>query len=296
MKTALTYHDRFMDKSSNDSQKINIYVNQADGYYFDFITARAKRSLDTIYRPKDKKAALVEDLTTFLLPCTKDRYAELCIPLKRVYLFEGIPGAGKTSFIFALASLIDYDVATVSCGPKFKDTDMFHLFRSMNEVGKSKNRNKLLVLEDLDCLFQERKANDDNRNNVSFSGLLNVIDGFATPDNLICIITTNHIERLDSALVRPGRVDYIMSFTYVVREQIIDIFNAYTKPADKALSEVFYGAVKDLHIRVTFSLLQQYLLKYVNSPAEAIDNIADMKKMYDASSIDKFAEDSGLFS
>lgn len=63
-----------------------------------------------------------------------------------------------------------------------------------------------------------------------------------------------------------------------------------------SLAEAFYAAVKDLRIRITFSLLQQYLLKYLDKPAEAIENVESMKKMYDVSTIDKLAEDTGLFS
>ena len=64
------------------------------------------------------------------------------------------------------------------------------------------------------------------------------------------------------------------------------------------LSMEFYNAVKTLRLRLTFSLLQQYLLKYLDNPRGAIDNIAEMKKMYEVSTTDKFefGEDSGLFS
>lgn len=294
LKTAITYREMFLEDKSDDKGQINIYANPTEGSYFEFIGSRLKRPLKTIYLPSDVKKNVVNDITHFFLPATQARYTELGILKKRIYLFEGVPGAGKTSFIFALASHFDYDVAIISFGPKFTDTDMTRLLRGMNTCDDSTKRKKFLVLEDMDCIFKERKSNDEARNNVSFSGLLNMLDGFATPDGLICFITTNYKQHLDSALLRPGRVDYIATFGYVLKEQIIDMFTVYMNSS--SLAEAFYAAVKDLRIRITFSLLQQYLLKYLDKPAEAIENVESMKKMYDVSTIDKLAEDTGLFS
>lgn len=294
LKTAIAYRDLFFDDKSDDQDQINIYSNPTEGSYFEFIGSRLKRPLKTIYLPSSVKKDVVDDITKFLLPETQTRYNELGLLKKRVYLFEGVPGAGKTSFIFALASYFNYDIAIVSFGPKFTDTDMTRLLRGMNTCDDSTKRKKILVLEDMDCIFKERKSNDEARNMVSFSGLLNILDGFATPDGLICFITTNYKQHLDSALLRPGRVDYIATFGYVLKEQIIDMFTVYMNAS--SLAEAFYTAVKDLRIRITFSLLQQYLLKYLDNPTEAIENVESMKKMHDVSTIDKLAEDTGLFS
>ena len=300
LKTSTLYYDKFLDESSEDSKEINIYVNQDDGQYFDFITSRKKRSLDTIYLPAADKQAILDDLTKFLLPSTLDRYNKLGLNYKRVYLFEGVPGAGKTSFIISLASHFDCDVAIISFGPKFKDTDMIHLLRNMNSGNDSKkqNRKRFLILEDIDCIFKERKSNDEARNMVSFSGLLNCLDGMTTPHNLVCFITTNYKNHLDSALIRPGRVDYIMSFDYVVKEQLIGIFKVYMSLPndDNNLADKFYDAIKSLKIKVTFSLVQQYLLKYLDNPVLAIENINEMKLIYNSSVVDTAAEDTGLYS
>ena len=280
IETTTLYYVKFFHEGVNDKKEINLFVNQDGGHYFDFIDSRKKRSLDTIYLPHADKKAIIDDLTTFLLPSTMERYAKLGINYKRIYLFEGVPGAGKTSFIFALASHFDYDVATISFGPKFTDTDMIHILRNINSSHKSGKRNKFLILEDMDCIFKERKSNDEARNMISFSGLLNVLDGIATPHNLVVFITTNFKNNLDAALIRPGRVDYIMSFGYVIKEQVIDIFVRYMNLVENDLAVKFYNAMKDLKINVTFSLVQQYLLKYIDNPITAIDNIDEMKFIY----------------
>jgi mitochondrial chaperone BCS1 len=45
------------------------------------------------------------------------------------------------------------------------------------------------------------------QSSVTFSGFLNALDGVASGEERIVFLTTNHVERLDPALVRPGRVD-----------------------------------------------------------------------------------------
>jgi len=161
----------------------------------------------------------------------------------------------------------------------------------------------------MDCIFVARKSNDENRNQVTFSGILNALDGVTTGGNQIVIMTTNHIENLDPALIRPGRVDHILRFDYATKEQIKDIFTVYTKndPAiqsqsagtqgtdEEIINEVnrkiiaqgtssqeFYEAVKGLNIKITTSLLQQYLLKYANQAALIVENVDELKTMYDA--------------
>jgi chaperone BCS1 len=67
------------------------------------------------------------------------------------------------------------------------------------------------------------------RISVSFSGLLNAIDGVASHEGRILIMTTNHRERLDSALIRPGRVDVQMEFGYARKETLAEIFRELYK-------------------------------------------------------------------
>ena len=179
---------------------------------------------------------------------------------------------------------------------------MFERNKHDNEEDGEKERDTLLVIEDMDCIFVARKSNDENRNQVTFSGILNALDGVTTGGNQIVIMTTNHIENLDPALIRPGRVDHILRFDYATKEQIKEIFTVYTKndPAiqsqsagtqgtgDKCViaqgtsSQEFYEAVKGLNIKITTSLLQQYLLKYANQAASIVENVDELKTMYDA--------------
>ena len=62
---------------------------------------------------------------------------------------------------------------------------------------------KFVVFEDIDCVFDGREG----KSKVTFSGLLNALDGLSSGRNQVTFMTTNHIENLDEALIRPGRVD-----------------------------------------------------------------------------------------
>ena len=107
--------------------------------------------------------------------------------------------------IFALASTFDLDIHIINLGPKVDDS----VFMTAIAALPSKT---ILLLEDIDSLFVERKANDSNKSLVSFSGILNVLDGMARKNGLIIFLTTNFKENLDKALIRPSRVDFQMTF------------------------------------------------------------------------------------
>ena len=72
--------------------------------------------------------------------------------------------------------------------------------------------NSIILLEDIDAAFRSREANvhleeaSKGVNNLTFSGLLNAIDGVTSTEGRIVFMTTNYIERLDPALIRPGTV------------------------------------------------------------------------------------------
>ena len=290
--TSIKYFNKFYDECRLGKDEIKLWLSSDEGGYFTSLGYRKKRNLDTIYLPSKTKQKMIDDLTYFLDEKTKLKYEKLGILHKRTYLLEGIPGAGKSSFIMALASHFGYNLAIISFTPKMHDNDLIRLLRSLEE----KEENKVFIIfEDMDCIFKERKINDENRNMVTFSGILNALDGITTRDNMICFITTNYKQNLDSALIRPGRVDSIIRFDYVVKEQVIDIFTAFTDRADKA--QMFYDELCRFNINICTSLLQQYLLKYLDETNidKVIDNLDELKKMYDAAHISKEAGETGLY-
>jgi SpoVK/Ycf46/Vps4 family AAA+-type ATPase len=183
--------------------------------YWSTLSKLPKRNMDTIYLEKNEKEKIINDIETFKE--SKEIYNELGIPWKRNYLLEGPPGTGKSSLIFALASKFNMNIHIINLGPKVDDSTFMSAVSSLP-------RNTILLLEDIDALFVERKANDSNKSMVSFSGILNVLDGMGRKNGLVTFMTTNYINRLDSAMIRPSRVDVIMKFKEATKDQIESMF------------------------------------------------------------------------
>ena len=117
---------------------------------------------------------------------------------------------------------------------------------------------------------------------VTFSGILNNLDGITTRDGFICFITTNYKDCLDKALLRPGRVDKQLKFTHIVKEQMKDMFvkfmgDSFTEDKFK----VFHSKFRDLKVKVSVSLVQEYLFKYLDDPDKAIENVEEIKELYE---------------
>ena len=288
IKDSIKYYKKFYYDENTKTDKIKISMSNGDGY-FERMGTIEKRDIDTIYLPKKQKQSIIDDLTNFLKPETKARYKKLGVNYKRVYLFEGIPGSGKSSFIMALASKFNYDLAIVSFHPKMTDVDLTRILRSINSDNDNKDNDKksFIIFEDIDCIFKSRKINDESKNNITLSGLLNIMDGIVAGQNII-FLSSNEISHLDSALIRPGRVDRIEKFDYSVKEQILEIFSVFTENEEKAIN--FYTELCKYNIKVSTSLLQQYLLKYQFNPDGAIENLDEIKKMYDSCNVNKEAE------
>lgn len=166
-----------------------------------FGASRRKRPLDSVVLAQGIKERLVNDLQDFLNSARW--YIDRGIPYRRGYLLYGPPGSGKSSVIQALAGHLDYNICILNLSEKsLTDDRLNHL---MNNIPAR----SLLLLEDVDAAFNDRKQveNEGYQSGVTFSGLLNALDGVASADERIIFMTTNHPERLDPALIRPGRID-----------------------------------------------------------------------------------------
>jgi hypothetical protein len=305
IKNCITYYNTHCHGDKEDKDKISIYLTSTEGGYLQYLGKRQKRNMDSLYLPKKQKANIIADMEKFLDPATRARYMKLGINHKRVYLLEGIPGSGKTSLITALASKFNFNIAIISFVPKMTDVDLLRLLRSLNDTYEehsgsgsdceSDKKQTMMVFEDIDCIFKERKSNDENKNSITFSGLLNALDGITSNENLICFITTNYKSHLDSALLRPGRIDYIMQFDYSTKEQIQDIFRDFTSCNDVGKIQEFYKACATMQIKISTALLQQYLMQYMDQPDEAISNVEKMKKMFENAKVNKEADETNLY-
>lgn len=183
------------------------------------------RSLDSVILPGFEKEKLVADIEHFR--AAEDRYNITGIPYHRGYLLYGLPGTGKTSLVAGLSSHFHSSIYLLSLS---RITD-HQLMSAVTSVPKS----ACLILEDVDCLVPENREETESQDGVTptkkeskpgvtLSGLLNALDGLQTPPGLLFFLTTNYIEKLDPALIRPGRVDYRMEFGSATGEQKLELY------------------------------------------------------------------------
>jgi chaperone BCS1 len=143
----------------------------------------------------------------------------------------GPPGSGKTSFIQALAGSMGYNICLLNLAERgLTDDKLNHL------LGLVPDRS-FVLLEDVDSAFTRRvqTSEDGFKSSVTFSGLLNALDGVASSEERVIFMTTNHVDKLDPALVRPGRVDVSEVLGDAAGEQAKRLFvKFYGHAADEA--------------------------------------------------------------
>lgn len=248
MESARRHVKEVMYSHKKSDKKITCYI--FDKMWIS-LNRLVKRKLDTVYLPGKQAKTIVNDIESFLDPKTAKLYYSLGRPYKRNYLFEGPPGTGKSSLIYALASHLDMGIAIINFSHQIDDTAFIKALQRLPD-------SCILVLEDIDCLFEARKANDDQKNMITFSGLLNTLDGLMHKDKLITIMTTNYKNKLDSALIRPGRVDRIYHFDIMKREQMKKMFDKFFPDTDEKVFTDFMKKYKESYLKITAATLQEY--------------------------------------
>jgi len=145
------------------------------------------------------------------------------IPYRRGYLLHGPPGSGKSSFIQALAGSLSYDICLLNLSERGLTDD------KLNYLLSNAPERSFILIEDVDAAFNKRvqTSEDGYQSSVTFSGFLNALDGVASGEERIIFLTTNHIDRLDPALIRPGRVDLAPSVDDAVPEQARTLFTNF---------------------------------------------------------------------
>lgn len=175
-----------------------------------------KKRIENIILKQGQLEDIINDIAEFKKPETRKFYEDKNIPYQRGYLFYGPPGTGKTTLAATLASHFNMETRSIN----FRKCDGDY---SLKSAFDSTSRSGIIIIEDFDSFFNKREV-VDSKLDVSFSGLLNAINGIGDPDGRILVITTNKIETLDEALIRPGRIDKMYELGYVDADQANRIF------------------------------------------------------------------------
>ena len=221
------------------------------------------KTFDKLAMDPAKKKEIMDDLDMFRNG--KEYHNRVGKAWKRGYLLYGPPGTGKSTMVAAMANYLDYDVYDLELTSVKTNTELRKLLIEI----KSKS---IIVFEDIDCSLDltgarnKKKApaaeddkkdgaaaaaakaagdkNKDTSSKVTLSGLLNFIDGLwsACGGERIIVFTTNHVQKLDPALIRRGRMDKHIEMSYCGFEAFKFLAKTYLDVDAHAL----FGAVGDL--------------------------------------------------
>ncbi|GLJ55351.1 hypothetical protein SUGI_1187620 [Cryptomeria japonica] len=225
-------------------------------------------TFETVALDPEVKEDIMEDLTKFSQ--REKYYKKVGRAWKRGYLLYGPPGTGKSSMIAAIANFLEYDIYDLELTGVKSNTELRKLL--IGTTNKS-----VIVIEDIDCSLdltdrkkkvkkeskeEQNPAKDEKESEesqVTLSGVLNFTDGLwsCCGSERIIIFTTNHVDRLDPALLRSGRMDKHIYLSFC------------TFPAFKVLSRNYLG-VKDHHL---FDQIEVLMKEAQMTPADVTEQL-----------------------
>jgi chaperone BCS1 len=248
-----------------------------DGW--DCVEGYSPRLLESVVLEPGEKELLSEDIAQFRR--SRQRYERLGVPYHRGYLLYGPPGTGKTSLVSALAAHFRLSIYTINLAD-FNDRT---LLSAVNQVPP----NSVLLFEDIDCMRSgssrtEVKSGDGQhvsppnavkasappQSGVTLSGLLNVLDGFHAPTGVLFVMTTNHVEKLDPALLRPGRIDYKLNLGKASDSQKMELYRRFFPKSSETQAREFVEASQSAETMAEF----QGLLLALEQGERSLDLVA----------------------
>ncbi|KAJ7613109.1 P-loop containing nucleoside triphosphate hydrolase protein [Roridomyces roridus] len=284
--------------------RVTVHLTDDDGSWARAVT-KNRRAFSTLILPGGVKETLLADAREFLE--SEEWYNFAGVPHRRGYLLYGEPGTGKSSTIHALAGELGLEIYFISlAAPGIDDYSLGRLIRDTPA-------HCILLLEDIDCAFPSREDDDEPlldskgniipkapippRSEVTLSGLLNVLDSVASEEGRLTFATTNHIEQLDPALIRPGRMDLKIKYGLAMTEQLEQMFHRFypydasattrgtigcyfssAEPSVRLSAEVLAGLGKEFAAAVpankySIAQVQGYLLMNKTDPERAMREV-----------------------
>ncbi|KAL0759996.1 hypothetical protein Bca101_076146 [Brassica carinata] len=158
-------------------------------------------SFQTFAMDPEKKQEIIDDLIAFING--KEYYKKIGKAWKRGYLLYGPPGTGKSTMIAAMANLLNYCIYDL-------DLTSVHNNLDLKKMLTTTFSRSIIVIGDIDCsvnLTGNRIQKDNLRKN-----------GEQSKEERIIVFTTNHLQKLDPALIRRGRMDMRIELSYCTYE------------------------------------------------------------------------------
>jgi predicted AAA+ superfamily ATPase len=275
-----TMVNRYWDKEDTDEKdlsQIRIYYSRTSNCSsWEYFSTPHVQKLEHIFIPQSVKSTITHRIDAFIE--SRERYIRFGRPHKLSFLLSGVPGSGKTSLVKSLALKYDRKLYVINFSKTLTDEKMIELMADIPDES-------ILLFEDIDSFFVNRQPQDIH---VSFSCLLNVLDGTMSQNNgSIIFMTANNPDRLEPALVRPGRIDAIVKFDMPHKTEIQEAFIAITELEENRFHE-FYSVIRNK--KLTMSAIIDYLFRYPSTYMDYLDELLSQNAMYNEIVNDKTNE------
>ncbi|ESQ54718.1 hypothetical protein EUTSA_v10024942mg [Eutrema salsugineum] len=270
-----SYLDYIMEKANEIRRKNQdrlLYTNSRGGSLdsrglpWESVPFKHPSTFDTLAMDPVKKKQIMEDLKDFA-KC-QSFYQKTGRAWKRGYLLYGPPGTGKSSMIAAMANYLGYDIYDLELTEVKSNSELRKLL--MKTSSKS-----IIVIEDIDCSIsltnRSKKQStagsyydpemtltgsglgDDSGNGstITLSGLLNFTDGLwsCCGSERIFVFTTNHIEKLDPALLRSGRMDMHIYMSYCTFPSLKILLRNYLGYEERDLNDGVFKEMEEVVVK-----------------------------------------------
>ncbi|KAK4415297.1 AAA-ATPase [Sesamum alatum] len=311
-----SYLDFVMEKANELRRKNQdrlLYTNSrggsldSRGHPWESVPFKHPSTFDTLAMDPAKKAEIMADLLDFANG--ESFYQKTGRAWKRGYLLYGPPGTGKSSMIAAMANYLGYDIYDLELTEVNTNSELRKLL--MKTSSKS-----IIVIEDIDCSINLTNRNknatgcggggssgnsgsrknsydvaappganggEDGVNTITLSGLLNFTDGLwsCCGSERIFVFTTNHIEKLDPALLRSGRMDMHIHMSYCTFPALKILLKNYLGYEESDLQQEVLDELKGVidEAEMTPADISEVLIKNRRNKSKAVDELLEALKV-----------------
>uniref|UniRef100_A0A7N0VGQ6 AAA+ ATPase domain-containing protein n=1 Tax=Kalanchoe fedtschenkoi TaxID=63787 RepID=A0A7N0VGQ6_KALFE len=276
------------------------------GHPWESVPFKHPSTFDTLAMDPDKKDEIMNDLRDF--SSGQSFYQKTGRAWKRGYLLYGPPGTGKSSMIAAMANFLRYDIYDLELTEVHTNSELRKLL--MKTSSKS-----IIVIEDIDCSINLTNRNNNaaaksktssqktkhlydpadmggvgsglmeeaSNNTITLSGLLNFTDGLwsCCGSERIFVFTTNHIEKLDPALLRSGRMDMHIFMSYCSFQSLKILLKNYLDYDEDDVARPVWEELERVVVkaRMTPADVSEHLIKHRRDKAKAVRELIDVMRL-----------------
>ncbi|MBA42417.1 MAG: hypothetical protein CMF62_00220 [Magnetococcales bacterium] len=221
-----------------------------------------KKTKENIFLPKDVEMKVDSVIENFLN--SEEKYSNYGIPYKLGLMIEGIPGTGKTSLTYYLANKLKRHIYRVNNSVTASD---------ILKIKSSIPPYSIVLFDDIDMLdgLKNRAVktkNNINKNDNVLHNMMKLMDAYNGLHGCIVVMTTNYISKLDSALIRPGRIDHIITLNHADKYQMNNIFKKfYNKELNDSILEKYEN------VFTTSNLINRIILANLDSYDDAVNEL-----------------------